>query len=261
MCGRYVLTADGSDLVEWFGVGTVDDDLPGPSYNITPSQRVVIVAETGSGRSLSTVGGPPDPPVRRLLGARWGLVPPFAKSLTDGPTPFNARSEKLMTSGLYRAPYARRRAIVPASGFYERRRTGDRQSYYIHPADGVLGLAGLYDWWRVPGLADDDPARWLLSATIVTRDAGGRMAPIHDREPLYLPPDLWADWLDPATPGGPELLAMALDAGRTVADALDFTPVGPGWLSTRPGSYRDDPELLTPVPPVAPTDDQMALPQ
>ena len=233
MCGRYVLALDTGELVPLFGLDVLDERLPGSSYNIAPSQTVPIVVQR-------RVDGDD---VRALTPARWGLVPPWAKSLTAGPTPINARCETVMTSGMFRRAYAKRRAIVPATGFYERRNTGDKQSYYVHPrAGGVLAFAGLHEAWRLP-----EDAGWLVSTTIITRPAEGQMISVHDREPLYLAPDLWDSWLDPDEPGTPDLLDAALSATAVITDGLDFRPVGGGWLSTRPGFYRTDATLIEPA--------------
>ncbi|MCL2317308.1 MAG: SOS response-associated peptidase [Actinomycetia bacterium] len=253
MCGRFVVARATAELVPLFGIDEAGDDLPGPSYNIAPTQRIGIVVDRPSHAATIEVATSKDstaddtsaPVARHLVAARWGLVPSYATSLAAGPTPFNARSEKLTTSGMYRRAFAARRAIVPADGFYERRRIGDRQSFYIHPADGsVLALAGLYEWWRVPGAPDDDPARWLLSATIITRTPQGAMTAVHDREPLYLRPDLWDEWLDPAARGDADLLGAVMAASTDVAAALDLRPIGPAWGTTVPGQRRDDPGLI-----------------
>jgi len=234
MCGRFVLARANADLVPLFGLTDLDPGLPGPSYNIAPSEAIALVTESAKDPAAG----------RRLVPARWGLVPAWYASPAAGPTPFNARIEKLPTSGMYRGPFARRRGIVPADGFYERRRA-DRQSFFVTPKDGSpLALAALYDWWRDQDRPDDDAAAWLLTATIVTQPAQGSMIPVHDREPLYLTPDFYDEWLDPATPGGPALLAAAQAAATTVAGGLDFRPVGPGWLATTPGRKRDDPGLI-----------------
>ena len=45
------------------------DDLPAPSYNIAPTDRVAIVLDSAK----------TEPPTRRLEAARWGLVPAWAK--------------------------------------------------------------------------------------------------------------------------------------------------------------------------------------
>lgn len=180
--------------------------------------------------------------------ARWGLVPPFKKALTDRPTPHNATIEKLTTSGMYRGAFAKRRAIIPASGFYERRKTGDRHSFFVHPSadDEILAFAGLYEWWRDPSKDDDDPTRWVLSATIITHPPQGEMVNVHDREPLYLSERLWGDWLDPHTAGSRDLLDFAQEASGDIAERLDFRRIGPAWLPTTRGSKIDNATLIAP---------------
>ncbi|MDR1768467.1 MAG: SOS response-associated peptidase [Propionibacteriaceae bacterium] len=212
MCGRFALSRASSELAPLFGVEVLGEGLPEPSQDIRPSQPIAVVLE-----SAKTA------PARRLEAARWGLVPAFRKSLRDGPTPFNARVEKLLTSGMYRQAAVRRRAIVPADAFFEWRKA-DKAKFRVERADGrPLALAGLYEWWRRPDAPEDDQARWLLSATIVTRPPQGRMAAIHDRQPLYLADDLWDAWLDPAEQAAAELVAAAMAGSAAVAEQLVFT--------------------------------------
>ncbi|MDR1512570.1 MAG: SOS response-associated peptidase [Propionibacteriaceae bacterium] len=235
MCGRFVLARADADLVPLFDVDEVDSGLPGPSHNIAPSEPIRLVAESAKEGHAG----------RRLAAARWGLVPAWYASPGAGPTPFNARIEKLTTSGMYRGAFARRRGVVPADGFFERSREGRRPSYYVTPEDGsALALAALYEWWRDRTRPDDDPAAWLLSATVVTHPAQLAMVPVHDREPLYLAPDLVADWLDPGAPGTPALLAAVEQASAAVAAGLEFRPVSAAWLPTTPGKKRDDATLI-----------------
>ena len=226
MCGRYVLARSTANLADVFSIDTTDDGLPAGSYNIAPSQPIPIVVAVDDRR--------------RLVAARWGLVPRFAKSLTSGPTPFNARVEKLETSPLYRGPFATRRAIIPADGFYERRQT-DKQSFYIHAADGSpLAFAGVYEWWR-PANQPDVP--WLLSAAVITCDSQAEMSAIHDRQPLCLPQDMWVEWLDP-TGASSRLIEVALEGTSQITKTWEYRSISADWLSTRPGQRRDDPGLI-----------------
>lgn len=66
-----------------------------------------------------------------------------------------------------------------------------KDPYFIHRADGgLLGFAGIYGWWKTP---DES---WILSATILTRAAEGRLTEIHDRTPVILETAEFAGWLD-----------------------------------------------------------------
>lgn len=235
MCGRYVAARATADWVPLFDIEYTPDDLPEPSYNIAPSEQIRIVAE-------SAATG------RRLASARWGFVAPFKKAPNDGPTPFNARSETIGSNRMFSPSFAKRRALIPASGFYERRRTGERQGFYVHPDnDETLTFAGLYAWWQNREVPEDHEARWVLSATIITRAAQGEMTDIHDREPLYLAPEFWDEWLDPETTDAGGLLEAALGSSADIAQGLDFRPIGPGWQKTMRGSKLDDPALLAAI--------------
>ena len=70
--------------------------------------------------------------------------------------------------------------------------------------------------------ADDDPARWVLSATILTQDAEGPLAALHDRMPVILAEEWWDQWLDPHTEGTHDLVTAAVEASREVAEELDL---------------------------------------
>ncbi|MFE4725759.1 SOS response-associated peptidase [Microbacterium sp. NPDC056736] len=235
MCGRFVVASAGSDLVGVLRVDVEGDDLPEPSYNVAPTSRVAIVLDSAK----------TEPPTRRLEAARWGLVPSWAKDTKIGARAFNARAEELEDKPMFRGALEKRRAVVPTSGYYEWKNVdGVKIPHYIHPADGEpLFLAGLYEWWRDKTKGDDDLDRWLLSFTILTRDAIGRLGSIHDRMPLFLDPDHADAWLDPTTDNVRDVLDAAIDAAPALAETLDDHEV-----STAVGNVRNDaPELIEPV--------------
>lgn len=236
MCGRFVVARVGSELVGALRVDLESDDLPAPSYNVAPTNLVAIVLD-----STKT-----EPPTRRLETARWGLVPAWAKDPSIGSRAFNARSEELEDKPMFRTSLEKRRAVVPASGYYEWKQVdGAKIPHYIHPADGSpLFMAGLYEWWKNPALADDDPVRWMLSFTILTRDSIGPLGSNHDRMPLFLDPDHADAWLDPTTDNVRDVLDAAIDAAPAVAETLDVYAV-----SRAVGNVRNNsPELIEPVP-------------
>lgn len=232
MCGRYANTRSDADLKDVFDiVEAVGEGLP-PSYNIAPTQPVRIALtrtdrETGDRR-------------RELHTARWGLVPSWAKDLSIGARMINARSETITEKPAFRKAAASRRCIVPADGYYEwMKRDGRKVPYFLH-ADGVLAMAGLYEWWRRPDAADDDPERWVLSTTIITRPATDAIGEIHDRAPLVLTgPDL-DEWLDPSITA-PGAITGLVD--HVVEPTLIPYEVGPAVGNVA----NNSPELLEPV--------------
>ena len=102
---------------------------------------------------------------------------------------FNARSESAAEKASFKGPLRHKRAIIPASGFYEWRREGNAKTpHYIQLAGGEpIGFAGLYDIWR------DE----VVSCTILTTVPNDLMATLHDRMPVILSPDDYDRWLDP----------------------------------------------------------------
>ncbi len=165
---------------------------------------------------LGSPHGPRDEPTRRVRLMRWGLIPAWTKAGRDGlpaaggPLLINARADKITTSPAYRSAAQRRRCLVPMDGFYEWRadpadppgRQARKTPFYIHGDGAMLFAAGLWSVWRPDRGADP-----LYSVTIITTDAVGDLAGIHDRMPLLLPENHWDAWLDPDAPADTALLA------------------------------------------------------
>lgn len=218
MCGRYAVGGDVEELNREFDAISTGDGGWVENWNLRPTDRVPVVLESTRSGSL----------VRRLEFARWSLVPAWAKEPRMKVPTFNARSEDVATKPAYKASVVSRRALLPADGYYEWHTEGRTKTpYFIHPAEGRMAFAGLYSWWRDPARADDDPERWLLSATILTMDAVPGLAAIHPRNPVPIAPELWGDWLDPDLAGDQGLVDAVVAAGREVAGGLEARPVAP----------------------------------
>ena len=235
MCGRFVVASSGSDLVGVLRVDLVGDEIPEPSYNVAPTDRVAIVLDSAK----------TEPPTRRLEAARWGLVPSWAKDVGIGTKAINARAEEVEDKPMFRQALIARRAIIPASGYYEwKSEDGAKTPYYIHPSDdSPLFFAGLYEWWKDPSKAADDPTRWVLSFTIMTRDAAGQLGSVHDRMPLFIDVDYADVWLDPTTENVGDLLDATIDAAPAVVDGLLMREVDRAVGNVR----NNGPELIAPV--------------
>lgn len=233
MCGRFVVAGERRDLVRLFEIEIEADDLPPRSWNIRPTDSINVVIETVPG---STVTGD-RPGVRRLESARWSLTPSFAQTLRSTGPMFNARSESAASKPMFARSVSSRRAVIPASGYFEwktewKTEGTTKTPFYIHPpapdgTAGMIGFAGLYSWWRNGAKPDDDPDRWVLTATILTMEAVGRLRDIHDRTPVTLPRDWWNDWLDPSTRGDQTMVDAAVSAAHTEAESLELHQVAP----------------------------------
>jgi putative SOS response-associated peptidase YedK len=234
MCGRFIMTDSAPDLAAMFDIEHEAGALPDPSWNVKPTEQIPVVLE-----SMKS-----DPAVRRLESARWSLVPTFSPELSAAFATFNARSETIAEKPTFRTALAKTRAIIPATGYYEWHTVGARKTpYFVHSDDGLpLALAGLYSWWRNPALGQDDPARWVLTATVLTAPAQGTLAEIHDRMPVVLPEEAWDRWLDPHAGGDQALVDAVVEAATEAAAGLAFYEVAPL-------TGENAPELIDPVGP------------
>jgi putative SOS response-associated peptidase YedK len=269
MCGRYVMARAIGDLVADSGAAEPDEDLElPPNWNIAPTVDVAVVLERAGDSAGATL--------REIHVARWGLVPPWAKELSVGSRAFNARSETVTEKPTFRSAVKARRCAVPAEGYYEwlkpeagAGKGAKKRPFYIHPQDGsLIYFAGLYEWWKDESLPEDDPARWLLSCTILTGPsptaadidaAPGHGIPaagqstleqlghLHDRLPLPMDRGTMEAWLEP------QKLPSAEDAGLLVervreqayrtASAWTLDEVDPAVGNVR----NNGPELTEPL--------------
>lgn len=176
MCGRYVLHHSDAELTLRFAVEHSDLTFA-TSYNAAPTQvRPVIVARES---------------LRQVLECRWGLVPGWAKDPAIGNRMINARAETVREKPSFRTAFARRRCLVPASGFYEWQRLGEQRiPTYVARKDGEpFAMAGLWEQWG------GQQGTMLNTFTILTVGPNAVMAPIHDRMPAILSRDDENAWL------------------------------------------------------------------
>ncbi len=231
MCGRYATSRTPAALVDDFeaDLGELFEDT-GADYNLAPTKLAPLVVGRSDQERFR----------RELVTAKWGLVPSWAKDPSIGNRLINARSETVAEKPSFRSAFAKRRAIVPADGFYEwyqpeapAEGTKPPKQPFFMSATGGLGLAGLYEFWK------DPEGSWLLTYTILTTSAEGEDGRIHDRAPLLVSPDIAEHWL--ANEPWPDALGHLVPATPGVLDA---------WpVSTQVNNVRNNgPELVQPIP-------------
>ncbi|MGB0876650.1 MAG: SOS response-associated peptidase [Mycobacterium sp.] len=276
MCGRFVATTDPALLAE--KIDAIDEatqvagvrvaagskKAPGPdhsgsshsgshasgshamapNYNVAPTQTVSTVVKRHS--------EPGDESTRRVRRMRWGLIPSWVKATaeggpdTKGPLLINARAERVTSSPAFRSSVKSKRCLVPMDGWYEWARMGEgkgaKTPFYLYAGDGEpLFMAGLWSTWRPRrdgGSASVESP--LLSCTIITTDAVGSLAEIHDRMPLTISERDWDRWLDPDAPVDEGLLG-----GHGDLDRVQVREVSRLVNSVR----NNGPELIAPVGP------------
>src|SRR5437763_5157520 len=197
MCGRITLTMPDVEAVASMleaQVSPEDARLYKPRYNAAPSNTHWVVT-----------------PGRLLVPAVWG----FKGGM------INARSE----TAEKRFGHASR-VVVAADGFYEWTGPRDaRQPIWFRPRGGGLLL--------LAGLADVLPDG-RLSFVVLTTEAAGAVARVHDRMPLVVERDRLQEWLEKKSP---------LSEFGTLPD-LTATQVSPRVNDVR----NDDPSVLQPPP-------------
>ena len=116
MCGRFGVAMP-EEIGERFGVGAVQPPLE-PRYNLAPTQGAPVVVAGGA---------------RRPAGMRWGHEPRWLKEKGAGRPLINARAEKLASAPTFREALLGRRAIIPATHFFEFMWTGPTLGHSTTP--------------------------------------------------------------------------------------------------------------------------------
>jgi putative SOS response-associated peptidase YedK len=248
MCGRYATTRTATDLSAIFDAidATGADDPVAIDYNVAPTDPVPIVR-------MSSSYGDGDSVARVLSVARWGLVPPWATDRRGGARMINARAETVATTRAYAKPFATRRCLIPATGWYEFAAPAAtagakvrKQPYFMTPlVDEPVVFAGLWSVW-----SDRSGEEKVITCSIVTTEALGPLAAVHDRMPLFLGRGRWESWLTATE----ELDGLLKPPTTDEIAQLEIRPVGqavgnvrsdgPG-LIIRTDGHADNPVDLT----------------
>lgn len=217
MCGRYVIISTPEAIKALFGYG----ELPNfpARYNVAPTQPVPIVRLVDGKRSFALM--------------RWGMLPAWVKDPKTFPLLINARGESALEKPAFRNAMRYRRCLIPNDGFYEWQPGATKRPYFVRAkrdANGEappLAFAGLYETWTGPNGEELD------TVAIITTRANHTLAPIHERMPVFVPPQAFDLWLDcrnveadvaaaliaPADDGLLEAYEISTDVNRVVNDS------------------------------------------
>jgi putative SOS response-associated peptidase YedK len=224
MCGRYTVTSAPEAIRALFRYAE-QPNFP-PRYNVAPTQPIPIVRLVEGKRQFALV--------------RWGLLPSWVKDPKGFTLLINARGESAAEKPAFRAAMKRRRCLIPADGFYEWQKAGERKRpFYVRAKSGKpLAFAGLWETWTGPNGEE------LETGTIVTTAANKTLAPIHDRMPVIVPQDGFDLWLDTANVDAKTAAALIAPAPENLLEAFE--------ISTAVNRVaNDNPKLIEPVVPGA----------
>ncbi|AGC68347.1 hypothetical protein Cst_c13560 [Thermoclostridium stercorarium subsp. stercorarium DSM 8532] len=162
MCGRfYIPEKEMDDFAKL--VSEVERHLIKKHGEIFPGDTVPIIT--------------PDSGERKVHAVKWGFPSPNGKKLI-----FNARSETISEKQMFRTPFLKRRCLVPATGFFEWKKSGNKKIKHLISIDNKLFyMAGIF--WFFRGKSDD----YVFPAfTILTTDANEKIQKIHNRMPVII---------------------------------------------------------------------------
>ena len=171
MCGRYALATPLSKLPTVL-LASMDQEHRAryaPRDLIVPGEPLLAYRSDQSGPEASLM--------------LWGLIPGWLKDPSQGPRPFNARSETVADKPSFRGSWRHRRCLIPASCFFEKGRAIrriDRQPFW---------LAGLWERWLGSDGSEVD------SCTVLTTSPNQLVKPLHHRMPVLIPQGLEEAWM------------------------------------------------------------------
>jgi putative SOS response-associated peptidase YedK len=229
MCGRYTLTSAPEAIRALFRYAE-QPNFP-PRYNIAPTQPIPIVRLVEGKREFALV--------------RWGLLPSWVKDPKAFSLLINARGESVLDKPAFRAAMKYRRCLIPADGFYEWQKAGERKRpFYVRAKDsGPLAFAGLWECWTGPNGEE------LETAAIVTTHANRTLSPIHERMPVLVPPEAFDLWLDCKAVDAETAAALIAPARDDFLDAHEIAPAVNRVANDTPALIEPLTESAEPEPP------------
>jgi len=164
----------------------------------------------------------------------------WIKKMSDSSRMINARAETVSERPSYQKSFASRRCLIPATGFFEWRKGPGKTRQPVRimlESEEPFAFAGI---WERATPRNFPEVGEITSCSIITTVANDLVRPIHDRMPVILPPDLYADWLNPDNQDIGELKEFLL-------------PFDPGLMKAYPVStlvnsvQNKGPEVLEPA--------------
>ena len=215
MCGRYDNLIAREAYRRMFRVERLPQSNFPPRYNVAPTDQIPIVRVD------------PRDKARELTMVRWGLIPFWMKEKPRVPH-INARAESVHKTPLFREAFARRRCLIPATGFYEwqARADGKQPWRFVRRDLEPFAFAGVWEYARLDG-------EEILSAAIIVGEPNPLVAGVHDRMPVIIVPDDYDAWLDPETP---------IDAARAMLRPYDAGLMKAYEVSRAVNSVKNDTE-------------------
>lgn len=222
MISRYALY-DTAKLTDRFHLGQGLPKGVKPSYNISPTTSAPVIINRDGIRVVQLM--------------KWGLVAKGAKDTNSvfRYKTYNTPLESVFSRHSSEQAIRERRCLIPANGFYELSRTGEKRAFYAHPNDKtLLAFAGVYTSWQDPeGTVHD-------TFSILTTKANDDMPDHTMRMPVIIRTEDEGRWLDPAATKTSDFYSALRSHG---ADQLTVYEVSPDIHSPK----LNQPRLIDPL--------------
>lgn len=184
MCGRFTLTRKKKDIIEEYQkrfnreIKDISRNIYSESYNIAPSQEVAVLYHDGKQLNFDY--------------HQWGLIPHWSKDKKIGYKMINARMETIADKPSFRDSFYNNRCLIIADGYYEWSKRGKEKIPYYFTLENhkLFAFAGIRSAWQ-------NGNEIINSCSIITTDAVGDSADIHNRMPIILDLNNEMDWINP----------------------------------------------------------------
>ncbi len=196
MCGRFYVPE--GDLDDFAGlVSKIEKELLKKAGEVSPGDYAPVITPGLLGINTNDIST--EITADAVHAVKWGF--PVLK----GRPIINARSETVKDKPMFKLPYAKRRCLVPARGFFEwkdidksmveknelKDARKKRIKHYISYIDStMMYLAGLYWFFK------DNDGIQRPYFTILTTQANEDIRAIHDRMPVIIKNDNKEIWLN-----------------------------------------------------------------
>ena len=179
MCGRYYIEISDAALKE-----LIDDIM----RRMSDQDNLQQLSFKLSGEIFPTDIVPVQSGPQQYSLMRWGFSGfPTTRENADGSKTsraakpiINARSETVTAKPMFRQPVLSQRCLIPASGYYEWRKTGSgKTKYQLYLPDQPIFMAGCYRY-EADAISPDRFGHFV----ILTKPAAEDIFEIHDRMPV-----------------------------------------------------------------------------
>jgi putative SOS response-associated peptidase YedK len=175
-CGRYGLKVSPEILKNHYNLATKPKELPA-SFNVSPGQTMPVVIAGEDGKP-------------KLEMMKWGfyLEPKNRPKMLL----FNTRDDNAF-KGFWKSMILKRRALIPATGYFEWTKTTPKRKYYFHPKQlDLYSFAGVWGLWK------DVDGEVKPTYSIITTEPNKEAKSVHNRMPIILRKEEEASYLEPS---------------------------------------------------------------